>query len=154
MTLVPAALVIVLLASACSSLPEPEGPTAQPPVVAPTRPVGPPQAVTPTPNPGVFEPLGTYTWSIDMNGTARTGTVTITKDDTGKLGGAFSSDMGSLPLSGVAVEGRKMTLTASIPDGSANIVFVLNFEPNNDKFAGTWGFQGMTGVVSGERKKS
>jgi hypothetical protein len=154
---VPAALVMVLLASACSSLPEPEGPTAQPPVVTITPPPATPPraATTATSTPaGAFEPVGTYTFTVDANGTTRAGTIAITKDVTGKLGGAVSSDMGSLPMSSVAVEGRKMTLTATIPDASVTIVFMLNFEANNDKYTGTWEVQGMTGAISGERKKS
>lgn len=150
------ALVAAILMSACAKNPPPEGPAPQTPAVVETpRPQTSPAQTPPTPPPaaqtGAFDPLGTFIFAVDVGGNAAGGTITIVKAADGKLGGTVDSDQGSLTLSNVAVEGRKMTLNGMIPNGP-NITFVLNFE--GDKYTGTVTVETMSGTISGERKKS
>ena len=151
------AIAAIALFSACSSLPEPEGPTAQTPQPAVTTPppaTPPPQTPppsTPAPAPaGAFDPVGTFTFMLDVAGTSASGTIAIAKGQDGKLGGSLDSDQGSLPLSSVIVDGRKMTLGFDFQGTPVSIV--MNFE--GDKYTGTVNVDGMgSGPISDERKK-
>lgn len=100
-----------------------------------------------------FDPVGNFSFSVDIGGNAAAGTITIVKGDDGKLGGTISSDQGSLSISNVVVESRKMVLSATLPNGP-DIVFVLNFEANNNDYTGTLDVQGMSGALAGARKKN
>lgn len=152
MKLVLRGLVCLTLAlSACSRLPEPEGPAPSAPVVA--TPVPAPVTTTAPPPSTGFEPVGSYDFSADFQGQSQPGVITITRAIDGKLGATLVGGNGEqLAASSVAVEGRKVTITATIPNGP-EIIFALNFE-TNDKFSGTLGVQGMSGTVTGTRKKA
>jgi hypothetical protein len=152
-----AAIAAIALFSACSSLPEPEGPTAQTPQPAVTTPppttpppqTPPPSTSTPA-SAGAFDPVGTFTFALDVAGTSASGTIAIAKGQDGKLGGSLNSDQGSLPLNSVAVDGRKMTLGFDFNGTPVSIV--MNFD--GDKYTGTINVEGMgSGPISGERKK-
>jgi hypothetical protein len=150
-----AAIAAIVLFTACSSLPEPEGPTAQTPqpqpVVQTPPPTAPPPATTPAPAAGAFDPVGTFTFALDVAGTSASGTISIAKGQDGKLGGSLNSDQGSLPFNSVAVDGRKMTLGFDFNGTPVSIV--MNFE-GGDKYTGTVNVEGMgSGPISGERKK-
>jgi hypothetical protein len=157
MSRVPVAVAILLGASACSSNPAPESPTPPAQTAVETqRPQTPPVQTPPTPPPptpqpaGAFDPLGTFTFTLDIAGTAASGTIDIRKTQDGTLAGAINSDQGSLPLSSVAVESRKMTLRFDF--NGAPVSIVMNFE--GDKYTGTVNVDGMgSGPISGERKR-
>lgn len=64
----------------------------------------------------------------------------------------MSIDQGTLTFKSVTVEGRKMTVVASLPNGGPEVVFVLEFV--SDDFSGNFSSaQGATGTIAGTRRK-
>ena len=142
---VPAALVMV--STACVTTPrQAPAPTTTPPSAA-----APPAAssVMPASQPA-FEPVGTFNFSADVQGTASRGTIVVERSQDGRLTGNVTSDRRSAPLNTVDVDGRTMRLTMTLPTGP-DVTFVMNFD--GDSFTGTWSAQGASGSLSGARKK-
>ena len=134
---------MLLLFAACSSTPDPQTtPTPQP-------------TVTPAPpRPPAFNAIGVFDFVTAVQGDQVTGVIEIVRLDTGALGGKMTtSATPDLPLRTVTVDGRKVTLESEVPDAGA-LVVVLNFEPDNNTFTGTWslGAVGDSGNISGKRK--
>ena len=103
---------------------------------------------TPAPTPPV-DPVGNFEFTTTVQGGAVNGTIAITKTD-GVLGGKILTDvMPEIPIKAVTVEGKKMTITADLPDGALTIT--LGFEDTN-KFTGNWTLGGDGGSISGKRK--
>jgi len=131
-----------LLLAACATAPrsEPE-PAPQPQPAAATT-----AAAT------AFDPVGTYSFSVDMQGNAINGTMTITRATDGRIGGDMTSDQGTLTFSSVVIEGKKVTASGLLQNGP-ELTFVMEFA--GDDFSGTFSAQGTTaGTISGTRKKS
>ena len=138
---------LALLFSACSNLPEPEGP----PAASTAAPV--PAAQVATPPSAAFDPVGSFDFAAEFQGQSQPGVITIARGSDGQLGAILVGGNGEqLPASAVTVEGRKVTITATIP-GGPEIVMALTFE-TNDKFAGSLNVQGMSGTVAGTRTKA
>lgn len=97
-----------------------------------------------------FDPVGTFSFAADVEGTTRGGTLEIRRNDQGSLVGTVHSDEGSVPLDAVAVEGRTMRVTFAMPDGTG-VVFLLQFQ--GDDYTGSWSAQGYSGPLSGSRRR-
>ena len=145
------ALSMIVVFAACSSNPEPTPTPTPTPTTTPTP--APAPAVAPPPATSAFDPVGSYDLTIEAMGQSQTGTMNITKAD-GKLGGSLvGPDGNSLSLGDVKLDGRKMTLSAQIPNGPV-LTFALEFA-TNDACKGTFEIPGMgQGGVSCTRKKS
>lgn len=118
-------LALCLLAGACAS--------AQ---VTPDAPAGP-------------DPVGVYDFTTVFDGTAVSGTVTITRA-TGGYGGTIATDATeSVPIRSVSVEGSRLTVLADSPD--APVTFIMNLD--GDAFTGTWSYAGMSGAHTGRRRR-
>ena len=99
-----------------------------------------------------IDPIGTFEYSTGMpDGQTLSGTFTIVKQND-VLSGTITSQMGEAAISKVKVEGRKLSMVVTTPDG-AEVSFVLNFEDDN-KYTGTWEMQGQSAAITGKRKTS
>ena len=107
-------------------------------------------AATPAPAAAAFDPVGTFTFAAEVEGTTRAGTIEVRRNAQGGLVGTLHSDEGSIPLNAVAVEGRTMRVGFVLPEG-ADVVFLLEFQ--GDTFTGSWSAQGYSGPLSGARKR-
>ena len=136
---------IALLLGACaSSNPQTVSTTDLPPAVAAQPSV---QAAAP-PKPA-FEPAGNYEFSTTVQGQTVNGTIDIMKRD-GGLGGRIMTDMtGEIPITSVVVDGMKLSVNASMPDGPLG--FTMTFSNAND-FTGSWSYGGESGELKGRRK--
>jgi hypothetical protein len=137
--------VLMVLAAACSSTPQPrEEPTPQP-------------TVTPAPaaaRPGAFSPIGQFDFTTMAQGEQVTGMIEIVRLDNGAMGGKLTTTATpDLAIKSVTVDGRKVTIESEIPDAGP-LVITLNFEPDNNTFTGSWAISavGDSGALSGKRK--
>lgn len=105
-------------------------------------------AQTPAPAPAL-DPVGTFEFSTTVQGGAVNGAFTIAKTD-GVLGGKIASDaMPEIVIKSVTVDGKKLTITADMPEGLLSIT--LEFEDAN-KFSGSWALGDQGGAITGKRK--
>jgi hypothetical protein len=107
-------------------------------------------ATTPAtpPAPAPLDPVGVYDFTTEVDGTAVTGTITITSAATGYGGSIDTNVSETMPVRSVTVAGRKVTVLADAPDGP--VTFVLDLD--GDDFGGTWTYAGMSGTHSGKRR--
>ena len=133
-----------LLLAACATAPKPETTPAPQPAAPPA------QAATGTASTGAFDPVGSYTFSANLEGQSIGGTMSITRGTDGTLGGEVTSNQGVVRLRSVTLEGRKMTAYGTLESGP-EVGFVLNFE--GEGFSGTFNVQGTGGTISGTRRK-
>lgn len=115
---------VLLIAAACAS-----------------RPQGPPP----------FDPVGTYDFTTDFQGTALNGTITLRRNPDGTLGGTISSQAGGdVAIGSVTENGRRLDLRTSVQN--QELVMSLEFS-DNDRFAGGWSIGQMaSGSLSGTRR--
>ncbi len=76
------------------------------------------------------------------------GTLSITFRD-GVYGGVLSNSMlPDMPLSSVAVDGQKITVSADSPNGTV----VIEFTMTGKELAGSWSLAGDGGPVAGRKR--
>ena len=144
-----ASLATVLLFTACATASRPDVETV--PQQAPMQPAQ-PAAAPATATMGTFDPVGSYTFSVNTQGNTIGGTMNVRRGQDGRLGGEMASDQGSLTFTTVNVDGRRMT-AAGVLNNGPELVFVFNFA--GDDFTGSLSAQGQEiGSISGSRKKS
>lgn len=115
-----ASLLLPLVATACAS-----------------RPSGPPP----------FDPVGSYSFSADVDGMTMAGTMTIEGAE-GAYSGSLQSDMfPPVPINSVMVAGQAVTIEASGPQGP----LTLELTVTEGALAGTWTMGGMTGSFMGSK---
>ncbi len=143
-------LAAAFVLAACATAPKAE-PNATP------QPAAQPQAMTTqssaatTAPAGAFDPVGSYTFSVNTQGNTIGGTMNLRKDAEGKIGGEMTSDQGSLAFTWVTVEGRRIS-AGGVLDNGPELTFIFDFV--GDEFSGTLSAQGQqVGTVSGARRK-
>ena len=95
-----------------------------------------------------LDPVGTYDFSTNVEGTPVNGVITITRGDSG-YGGSLATDVTeTIPVTAVVVEGQKIMVTASSPDGPVNMAITMN----GAEFTGSWSFGGMSGTMNGRKR--
>ena len=97
-----------------------------------------------------FDPVGTYDFSADVQGTAMAGTLQLRRTDQGLTGSFSTPASGEISLESVTTEGRKLMLKARLPDGEVtmNLDFAADY-----RFTGDWSLSaGMGGSISGTRR--
>jgi len=120
-------LALVVLVAACSS--------------APAEPAAPPP-------PPQLDPVGEYTFSLDVAGMALGGTMNVAGAD-GAWTGEISTEMGAMPMSAIEVDGMVMTFAVDIPE--AYVSFVLEFDGMD--FTGQINAEGMgSGSIAGSKR--
>jgi hypothetical protein len=97
----------------------------------------------------VFDPVGVYDFTTDVQGTPVSGTITLRRTDTG-YSGTVSSDMtGDMPAS-ATVTGRRAELRANTEQGPLTLSFDV---AEDDTIAGSWQIAGgPTGTFAGRRR--
>lgn len=115
------AVVLLLLAAACASTP---------------------------PGPPPFNPVGTFEFETELNGSPLTGTVEVTGQEDAYGGTLRTSATPDLPIAGVAVEGNLMVVTADTPNG----VVTLRMSFTGNDFIGRWELAGDSGPLAGRRR--
>ena len=121
LTLLPLALVL----AACSGVGAPATPPAPPPL----------------------DPVGVYDCSLDVDGMALLATLSI-EGEPGAYTGMVDSEMGSMPVSDISVEGNDMTFMVDTPDMA--VYFAVAFDGLN--FSGDFDAGGMGGIITGTKR--
>lgn len=121
LTLLPLALVL----SACSGVSAPAAPPAPPPL----------------------DPVGVYDCSMDVDGMEILATLSI-EGQPGAYTGTVNSDMGTMPVGDISVEGDDMTFMIDTPDMA--VFFTVTF--NGANFTGDFDAGGMGGVITGTKR--
>ena len=106
-------------------------------------------AAAPAPEPDPFNPAGVYDITFEIQGQSMTGTMEL-NGTPGMLSGSIESDMGTVEMSNIVLNGYQMTFDADTPQGSVS--FDLTFEGN--AFDGEWSMEGFTGGMSGTKRAS
>jgi hypothetical protein len=98
-----------------------------------------------------FDPVGSYDFTTDFQGTAVRGALHIRRTEQG-LAGTLVTDMtGDLPFTRVAFDGRRGELRA--PTEQGDLVMRIEFQ-DNDRFTGGWELAGgLSGSASGTRRR-
>ncbi len=115
------------------------------------EPMASPAAMTTMPS-STFNPAGTWNFTADNQGQPVTGTMVLTKAVDGTLGGEINSEIGTVALTSVMADGRKLTAAGVLPNGGPEILFTFQFA-DDDTFSGSFVVEGTTGSISGTRKK-
>lgn len=107
----------------------------------------------PAPAPAVvaFDPVGVYDFSTTVEGQAVSGVVTIRRGDQGLTGVMTTPLTGELPLSRIAVDGRRVTFSTATGEGAISMQMTVG---EDDRITGSWSANGgaMTGTVTGRRR--
>lgn len=96
----------------------------------------------------IAEPVGIYDFTTTADGTAVTGTVTITKAESGYTGSITTNVTDPIAITMVSVEATRINVTALTPDGPLS--FIMDMAGND--FTGTWALGEMTGTHTGRRR--
>ncbi len=99
---------------------------------------------------GDIDPVGTYEFSTFANNQTLTGTIAISKTETGwsALLEAPGGQMPPLTTTSVKVEGKKVTIT--IPFGDVGVILV-EITLEGDDLIGRWTFGMESGDLTGKR---
>jgi hypothetical protein len=113
-----------------------------------------PANVTPAPAPApapaaAYDPTGRWDLVLDLNGQSLEVVLELVKTPSGAWGGSLSSQMGNTAVERATLEGNRMTVNFTGPDGSAG-VFNLTF--SDKTVEGTWSAAGMGSRLSGTRR--
>ena len=98
--------------------------------------------------PRAVDPVGMFDFSTHVDGTAVTGTISIEQSGNGHTGMITTSATEPVAISGVAVEGQQLTVTAQTPDGPVTMILVFT----GNTFTGSWSYAGMSGTLTGQRR--
>jgi hypothetical protein len=99
------------------------------------------------PPPPPFNPAGVYDCMILGDGFEMAATMTVEKTADGYTG-AIDSEMGSVPMTAVVLEGMEMAF--SVDPGGMLVHFRITFE--GPAFAGGFEADGMMGTISGKKR--
>ena len=100
--------------------------------------------------PRAVDPVGVFDFSTAVEGQAVTGTLEISRSND-VLGGTLSTSVTEpIPVRAVTVEGQQMTVLADTPDGPVSMI--LTFAGN--EFTGSWTYAGMSGTLTGVRRRT
>lgn len=108
-----------------------------------------PQAAAAPARPAALNPVGTYEFATEVNGSPMKGLLNVA-GMAGSYTGSMKSDITpELPLTSVAVSGQTMKVVLDTPNGAATI----NLTFTGDTFTGTWELGGAGGPLTGKRIK-
>ena len=99
------------------------------------------------PDPPPLDPVGVYDCALDVEGQALDATLTITGTE-GAYEGSVSSEMGTMPVSDVVIDGQTMSFVVDSPD--MTVFFSVVFDGPN--FSGDFDAGGMGGYVTGTKR--
>ncbi|MBI2797506.1 MAG: hypothetical protein HYX65_12465 [Gemmatimonadetes bacterium] len=142
-SLIVAAATLTACASGGSGAPAAAPAPAQAaPAAAPARVAGP---AAPAP----VNPVGSFEFATEVNGSPMKGTLSIAGSP-GAYSGKIASDvLPEMPITSVTVDGQLMKLVADTPNGAVTVS--LAFTGVN--FTGNWELAGQSGSMAGKRTK-
>ena len=98
-------------------------------------------------SPANVDPVGSYTLTTNIQGTAVNGQMRIRGEPGAYRGAVYTDFTGELSLSSISVAGNRVYMTADTPDGPADIQITLD----GDTFTGTWSLGSESGAIQGRR---
>lgn len=93
------------------------------------------------------DPVGAYTLTTMIQGTPVSGQMRIAGEPGAYTGAVYTSFTGELPIRSVSVDGSRVLITASTPDGPVDVQVTFD----GDAFSGTWMLGADTGTIEGRR---
>lgn len=100
-------------------------------------------ATTPA-GPPPFDPVGSYTYSADLDGQILRGTMTVQQGEDGYTGSVMSDMFPPLPVLSVEVEEQTITITVAGPEGYLTIAGTIA----GTTIEGTWAMGEGTGTFT------
>ena len=100
--------------------------------------------------PPPLDPVGSYSYTANYQGTSITGTMMIDRDDESYGGQITSSLAPPFPVNGVEVMGQAMTIHAVGPEGQLLIEVVMA----GTAFEGHFSMGGVSGTLEGTKDPS
>ena len=89
---------------------------------------------TAPPGPPPFDPVGSYTYSADLDGQTIRGTMTVERREDGYTGSVMSDMFPPLAILSVEVEGQDITITVAGPEGYLTVAGTIA----DATIEGTW----------------
>jgi hypothetical protein len=107
------------------------------------------QAAVAPPEPA-FDPVGVYDFTTQAEGDVINGTITIRRDEEGRLTALISTPVtGSLSVQNATLEGRRMDMRSSV-DGQP---LLMRIDFVDDRITGGWELgTGMSGSLTGRKR--
>lgn len=100
-----------------------------------------------TDEPADIDPVGSYALTTEIQGTMVNGRMRIRGEPGAYTGSVYTDITGQLPITSLSVEGTRVFITASTPDGPADIRLTFR----EDAFTGTWALGPDGGTIQGRR---
>jgi hypothetical protein len=98
----------------------------------------------------VFDPVGVYDFTTEVQGNTVRGVLTLRRSDQG-LTGTISTDMtGEIRLTHVAIEGRRGEMRAATDEG--DMIMQIEFAEDYRIIGGWQLTSGLSGSVAGQRR--
>ena len=102
-----------------------------------------------TPAPPPFDPSGLYDATVDSDGEVLPATLTISSTPDGYTGSMGMAEIGTFPLTDIAVSDNQMTFWVTNPFGQ----FFVSLAFDGDTFTGTFESDETSGYLSGTRRR-
>ena len=108
-----------------------------------------PAVVTAPGRPAAVNPVGSFEFTTEVNGSPMKGSLRIAGAP-GAYSGTMTSDITpELPITSLSVDGQKMKIVMDTPNGAATINLLFM----GDNFSGNWELGGAGGPLVGKRIK-
>ena len=115
---------------------------------APAPAMAAPAPVVPV-KPAPVNPIGTFEFATEVNGSPMKGTMSIAGSPGAYTGKMASDVLPEMPITSVTVDGQTVKLVADTPNGAV----VVNLAFNGVIFTGNWELGGQSGAMTGKRTK-
>ena len=99
--------------------------------------------------PAPVNPVGTFEFSTEVNGSPMKGTFSVAGSPGVYTGKMVSDVLPEMPITSVTVDGQTIKLVADTPNGAV----VVNLAFNGVMFTGNWELGGQSGAMTGKRAK-
>lgn len=97
--------------------------------------------------PPPLDPVGTYTLTVMIQGSAVNGQMRIRGEPGSYTGAVYTDFTGELPINSVSVDGNRMFISAGTPDGPVDVEITFD----GDTFTGTWVLGADGGALQGRK---
>ena len=108
----------------------------------------PAEVVAPTTPARAFDPSGRWELLFELGGESLPVVMELVKTPSGAWGGTLSSQMGGGPIEKATLEGNRMAVSFTAPDGGPGS---MNLTFSDKTVEGTWSASGMSSRLTGSR---
>ena len=115
---------------------------------APAPAMAAPAPVVPA-KPAPVNPVGTFEFATEVNGSPMKGTMSIVGSPGAYSGKMLSDVLPEVPITSVTVDGQTVKLIADTPNGAV----LVNLAFTGAMFTGNWELGGQSGAMTGKRTK-